>query len=63
LSITVWCGWSRAHTAVSLAPEDASRGPEDQQGDGAGDHTDVSADASTPVPSGWPVDHIVIALH
>jgi len=48
---------------MSLAPEDASRGPEDQQGDGAGDHTDVLADASTPVPSGWPVDHIVIALH
>jgi len=48
---------------MSLAPEDASRGAENEQGDGAGDHTDVSAGAPTPVPSGWPVDHIVIALH
>jgi len=48
---------------MSLAPEDASRGAENEQGDGAGDHTDVPAGAATPVPSGWPVDHIVIAHH
>jgi len=48
---------------VSLAPEDASRGADYQERGGTGGYADVSADASTPVPSGWPVDHIVIALH